>query len=180
MTHSVQQHVYRQDGHRQGDHHPNEELEVVAAVDASAFQNLLGDRGLEVGAGDDQVPHGDGRGQQDGPHGVQHAQVAHQQVGGDHAAVKQHGKREEHHNGVASRQVFPGKGIGRQHRKHQVDHRAHHCVHNGVPEAQGQQVVVKDHFVAAQGKVHRPQEYLGREQCVWGRKGSCHNEDKGD
>ena len=141
MIHRVKQTDDGDDGGGVGQHDAQEKADVVAAVDVSRFLQFVGDAGGEKRAGDDQIPGGNGARKHQRPHGVEQFQVFHQQIGGDHAAAKEHG--EEHHPVERRAQ---GEGAAREHerarhRQSQVDAGAQHGIKNGVEVAAPQRVV---------------------------------------
>ena len=136
------------------------ELHVAAAVDLGGFEQLIRNVHLKEGARDDHVPGGDGGGNQHRPAGVDHAGVAHHQVGRDDAAVEDHGEHEQEHVDVAAAETASGDGIGRQQGQRDADGGAEHRVEDGVGVAAPDGRVVVDPFVGDQRRFHRPQPHL--------------------
>ncbi len=69
-----------------------------------------------VGPGNNHVPHAEGAGDQDCPHGVQHSQIADEQVGGNQAAAKEHGDDKQRVEQAFAFEIRTGHGIGCQQR----------------------------------------------------------------
>ncbi|MNC17382.1 hypothetical protein D3C75_652590 [compost metagenome] len=119
--------------HGQGQHDPPQKTQLLAAVDPGRFLNFRGQL-LEEVLDDNQVEGADGAGENQSVEGIQHIQLADNQVGRDHPAAEQHG--EDHHvqEKVASHQTAPSQRIGHGHRKEQVDNGADYGDIHGYPD----------------------------------------------
>ena len=69
-----------------------------------------------IGSGDDHIPYAESAGEQNGPDGVQHPQVADQQIGGNQAAAEKHGDDKHDIEEAFPSEIRPGHGVGRQQR----------------------------------------------------------------
>ena len=134
--------------HRQQD---LEEVEHFAgAVHVRGLPQVIGDA-LVVGAGDDHVPDAEGAGQDDGPHGIQQAQVVDQQVSGDQAAVEEHGDDEQGVEDFLALEVGQGHGVGCQHGDSHRNKGKQQRIDNGVFKAGPDLGVGCDPLVSGEG-----------------------------
>ena len=151
MCHAVVQGHNAHQGFGQRHHDLEKHLEGGAAVDDGRFLHLGGDAVGEEGPADDEVIGGDACGDDQGPAGVQEAQVFHRQVGGDHAAAEIHGEGDEEHHDVPPYEVALGQGVGRRKGQGQVEQGAEDGVEDGVQVAGDDAVVLEHRFVGVQG-----------------------------
>ena len=106
---------------------------VVGTIQLGGFFQL-GRQGFKVGAHVDEVEHRHQAGQQDGNAAVQQAQIPDYQIGGDHAAVEEHGKGDKDGERLFEQQVFAGQGVGQHGREDHVECGAHDGIKNGVQQ----------------------------------------------
>lgn len=95
LSHRIEEAEHRDDGPAEREDEGEEEADIRAAVDGRRLVELVADVLLEEGARDDDVPHRDGVGQDDGPAAVVEAEVAHHQVERDRAAAEEHGEEDQ-------------------------------------------------------------------------------------
>ena len=124
MPHEVKDDHDRDDGARYRQHDAAEGADVGAAVHICRFDDFLGHGvGKEV-PHDQQVRGGDGAGQHHHPEGVEQIQVLDHDIGGDHAARKEHREgdhegpwaehqRHEHRGRRHGVYLYPGRDRGR-------------------------------------------------------------------
>ena len=73
---------------------------AAAAIQAGGFAQFPGNLRGKEGTHYNHVVYAHGPGQQYRPNGVEHAQVAHHQIGGDQSAAKVHGDHAQHHQHI--------------------------------------------------------------------------------
>lgn len=120
----VIQDFHRDDGLGQGQHDAPEGAEVVRAVQRGRLEQIVGDRVLDEGTGDDQVVGVDQHHDQQNPGGVDQLQAVDHHVGGHQAAGEVHGEHEVHHDGVARLEIRAGQRVGGGHGDDHVQRRA--------------------------------------------------------
>ena len=143
--------------HRQDD--PDQELEVAAPVDASGLLHLVRDGGLEEGARDDDHEGVHGVGSDHRPERVQHAEVAHHQVGRDQSAGQVQGDDQDLQDGLAAAQVLARQRVRRQHGQEHVQRDAADHVDQAVAEAAPDHRGGQDAVVCVEGQALRPQHH---------------------
>ena len=157
MGHAVEQDHHGHGCAADGQDHPGEDGPVVGAIQLGGFFQL-GRQGFKVGAHVDEVEHRHQAGQQDGNAAVQQAQIPDHQIGGDHAAVEEHGKGDKDGERLFEQQVFAGQGVGQHGREDHVECGAHDGIENGVQQTAPDFSVGKYPFVGIQG------DFLGEKQ----------------
>jgi hypothetical protein len=94
------------------------------------IQQFIRDRRPEKRGGNDHIPHGKRRRQDQCPPGVQQSQILHHQVGGNQPPAEEQGEYEQHHDESASHQVLPRQWISRKNGQHHIQGRTN----NGVKQ----------------------------------------------
>ena len=132
---------------------------MAGAVHDGGFIQLVGNGGLDIGAGDHQVPHGY-QVHQDHDHScIQQFQVPDVDEDRDQAAAEQHGEGDGQADDLPPGK-FPGKGIGSRQRDDDAQRGADNRVEDGVQVAVPQLSMPEDGFIAHCGEVHRPKQHL--------------------
>ena len=83
-----------------------------------------------MGAHNDEVENGNKAGKNHGKTVVQKAKVADNQVGGDHTAIKEHGKTDQKGQRLFQHHVLPGQGVG----QHGSQQDVKCCADNGIQD----------------------------------------------
>ena len=128
-----------------------------------------------VGAGNNHVPNAERAGNQNGPDGVQHSQIADEQVGGNQAAAEEHGDDEHDIEEALALEVRAGHGVGCQQRHHDGNDGEQNRVDHGILEARPDLRVGHDAFIGRQ----RPLAEIKGQSAVLQRDGvdkGCQND----
>ncbi|MNP61473.1 hypothetical protein D3C76_1566640 [compost metagenome] len=110
MVHRVEQPEGRNSRQGQRNNDPEQNPQVIAAVNFGGIFNAVGHL-LEEVLEDNQVKRADCRRNHQGPERIDQMQGLHHIIGGDQPAVKQHGEqhRQQHH--APALEAFPGERI---------------------------------------------------------------------
>ena len=134
-----------------------QEAEIARAVDPGRIEQLTRNGGLEVRAGDDDIPDRKGRGQNERPTRVEQPKIAHDEVGRDEPAAEQRGEKEEEHDPAAAAQIGARERIGRQQRQHDIHRGAGDGVEDRVEKAAHDRRILEDRLVGDRGRLDRPE-----------------------
>jgi hypothetical protein len=166
MAHSVEQ--GNNGDYRMGkrNQHPNKILSVGTAVQLRCFQKFTGNTGLKVCTGYNHIGYTDSPGEYHGPNSIKHPEVPHQNVAGDHAPGKNHGKGKKKSEKTPAGKILPGKGISAEYRHNNINENTPYGVDDGIPIAQIHTVILENHVVIIKGGVYRQKPDLsGINRC---------------
>ncbi len=135
------------------------EPQVTAPVQLRGLDQLLRDRGPEVGPGDDDLPDPDRLRNDQRPPGVQQPDGLDHQVRRDQAAGEQHREEDQRHHDVPADQRPPRHRIGDRNRHRDADDRADDGVEQRVQIPLDDLRVLEHRVVPAQRELHRPEQH---------------------
>ena len=87
-------------------------------------------------------------------------QIAHQQISGNQPTAKVHGDNKHGHNHPAEGQIFPRKGIAREHGTEHAQAGAAQCVEYGVHIGGQQAFVAENPFISHCSKALGEKQHL--------------------
>ena len=112
---------------------------------------------LNIGLGDNDVEHVDGRQQYHDPRGIIQSDLLHQDVCRHQAALEIHGEHHKECEKLPAAEISSGQRIGKQHGKDDIDQSSHQCVKNGVAVGSPYLRIFKDFLITKDVESLRPE-----------------------